>query len=640
MNYRVVLADDEPEVLRSIQRTLDWEKYGFSVVGAFLNGLDVLEFLENHDVDIVFTDIRMPFMDGIELMHKIKEKYPYIKLVIISGYDDFQYAKEALIHGVLDYILKPINAREMSEVLQKVKDKMDTELEEKQSIQKLRNLYLENQPIIRENFLNRLVVGNIKAKALQEEKKTGLIRMGEYKYWATALAQIYQIEQKDHGETMDSQLASIYIRNLIRNSISDDIYYEAFYNPLGECILFGMNEPEEMEKILLKLNDIAKESKRVMKIKAAIGVGKIKDELIKVKESFEEAKEALSYRKMSQDGDVIYMEDIDKSEQVILLFDEKAQDKLFTAVKFGKEEDIHAVIRKMKEYYVSKICGYLEDEIFQYEKDHPGVEIRKKIADARGSQQEQNDQIDQFISLDYDLLLVNIVDRTNAAVIIDKATQADIPVVFFNREPVREDIFRSDQIYYEGSDAKQSAILQADVIADALEKDRSKIDRNGDSVIQFAMLEGESGHQDTLIRSEWVLKELENKKIPTQQIAGSTGNWEKNQANVIVRQWMKEYPNQIEVIISNNDDMALGAWEALEEKGCTEVQVVGIDGIEEVRELVDEDKILGSVLCDTKLHAKALMQFIDVLAFHNGSVEKLNLENERYYMIPLTKVEK
>lgn len=131
MNYRVVLADDEPEVLRSIQRTLDWEKYGFSVVGAFLNGLDVLEFLENHDVDIVFTDIRMPFMDGIELMHKIKEKYPYIKLVIISGYDDFQYAKEALIHGVLDYILKPINAREMSEVLQKVKDKMDTELEEK-----------------------------------------------------------------------------------------------------------------------------------------------------------------------------------------------------------------------------------------------------------------------------------------------------------------------------------------------------------------------------------------------------------------------------------------------------------------------------------------------------------------------------
>lgn len=293
-----------------------------------------------------------------------------------------------------------------------------------------------------------------------------------------------------------------------------------------------------------------------------------------------------------------------------------------------------------EDVYVSKICGYLEDEIFQYEKDHPGVEIRKKIADARGSQQEQNDQIDQFISLDYDLLLVNIVDRTNAAVIIDKATQADIPVVFFNREPVREDIFRSDQIYYEGSDAKQSAILQADVIADALEKDRSKIDRNGDSVIQFAMLEGESGHQDTLDPFRVGAERAGKQKNPDAADRRQHRKLGKKIANVIVRQWMKEYPNQIEVIISNNDDMALGAWEALEEKGCTEVQVVGIDGIEEVRELVDEDKILGSVLCDTKLHAKALMQFIDVLAFHNGSVEKLNLENERYYMIPLTKVEK
>ena len=99
-----------------------------------------------------------------------------------------------------------------------------------------------------------------------------------------------------------------------------------------------------------------------------------------------------------------------------------------------KQVKIGVAVYNEEDVYVSKICGYLEDEIFQYEKDHPGVEIRKKIADARGSQQEQNDQIDQFISLDYDLLLVNIVDRTNAAVIIDKATQADIPVVFFPTE--------------------------------------------------------------------------------------------------------------------------------------------------------------------------------------------------------------
>lgn len=290
--------------------------------------------------------------------------------------------------------------------------------------------------------------------------------------------------------------------------------------------------------------------------------------------------------------------------------------------------------------YINKICGYLENEIFQYEKDNPGVEIQKKIADARGSQQEQNNQIEQFIALDYDLLLVNIVDRTNAAQIVDKASEAGIPVVFFNREPVREDIFRSEDIYYEGSDAKQSALLQADVITDAFEKDAQALDRNGDGILQFAMLEGESGHQDTLIRSEWVLKGLEENKIRTQQIASATGNWEKSQADVIVRQWLRDYGKDLELIISNNDDMALGAWEALEDRGRTDIKVVGIDGVEEVRELVEEEKILGTVLCDTKLHAKALMQFIDALALQREDVSDLGLEDERYYMIPLTKVEK
>ena len=306
--------------------------------------------------------------------------------------------------------------------------------------------------------------------------------------------------------------------------------------------------------------------------------------------------------------------------------------------KSNKTMRVGVVTYTADDPFINAMIEKVKSQLKTMETTNMNVIVSVRSGD--NDQREQDEIVDEMIDAGCDVLCVNLVDRTAPANIIKSARQSDIPVIFFNREPVREDIFRSDQIYYEGSDAKQSAILQADVIADALEKNRSKIDRNGDGVIQFAMLEGESGHQDTLIRSEWVLKELENKKIPTQQIAGSTGNWEKNQANVIVRQWMKEYPNQIEVIISNNDDMALGAWEALEEKGCTEVQVVGIDGIEEVRELVDEDKILGSVLCDTKLHAKALMQFIDVLAFHNGSVEKLNLENERYYMIPLTKVEK
>lgn len=299
---------------------------------------------------------------------------------------------------------------------------------------------------------------------------------------------------------------------------------------------------------------------------------------------------------------------------------------------------IGLAVYNAKDAYISKITGYLDQEIYQYEQEHPEVKIRRDLADAGGSQQEQNRQIDRYISLGYDLLLVNIVDRTNASVIIDKASEEGIPVVFFNREPVKEDIFRSEEVYYEGSDAKMSALLQADVIADAYEKDPKSLDRNEDGIIAYAMLEGESGHQDTLIRSEWVLKGLETRGIRAEKVVSTTANWERSQASAIVTQWEEAYGDSIELIISNNDDMAIGAAEALEELHRDDIQVVGIDGVEEMVEMVQEGRVLGTVLCDTRLHAQALFQFIEAIAIDPGKKSELLLQNDRYYMIPLSKL--
>ena len=296
---------------------------------------------------------------------------------------------------------------------------------------------------------------------------------------------------------------------------------------------------------------------------------------------------------------------------------------------------IGVAVYNEKDAYISDICMYLDDEIRKYEKGHPDVMIRREISDAGGSQQEQNNQIERFISLEYDLLLVNIVDRTNASVIIDSASAAKIPVVFFNREPVREDIFRKEGIYYEGSNAKESALLQAGIIADALETLPESVDRNGNGTVEFAMLEGESNHQDTLIRSEWVLKGLDKRGVPIRKVVGATANWERGQAKALVKQWMQEYPGEIELIICNNDDMAIGSVEALDEVGEEAVAVVGIDGVDEVQKLVEEGRVLGTVLCDTKLHAKALMEFIAAFAIEGTREDGVELLDGRYYMIPL-----
>lgn len=346
--YKVVLADDEAEVLNSIRRNIRWEELGFEIVGALFNGKDVMELLEVQEADLLITDIRMPFMDGMELLKIVRKKYPHMKLVIISGYDDFNYAKEAMAYDVTDYILKPINAIELEEALKKVKENLDQVMEEKKNIHILERQYIANLPIIRENLLNRIISGNICEKDAIEELDNCAVGIARAECWCVALIQIERIEPREGEESMERQLWDVYIRSLVREKCRDCHTYASFYNMFGECIIFGMKKKDSTEQILFWLNEVAREGRRVMGVHLAIGVGKRKDKLLECQESFQEAKEALLYRKMRGDGNVIYMEDIDAAQDEAICLDRSAVDDLSTAIKFGKESNIRQALKRIR----------------------------------------------------------------------------------------------------------------------------------------------------------------------------------------------------------------------------------------------------------------------------------------------------
>lgn len=199
MKYRVLLADDEEEVLHSIHRQIDWDSFGFEIAGTFFNGRDVMEFLETKEADIVITDIRMPFMDGIELAKNIREKYPQIKVIIISGYGDFHYAKEAMAYQVADYILKPINAKELRTVLERIRRTLEQKLEERKNMQILKRKYQENLPVLRENLLNRMIAGDVRKERIKEEMKNCGMTLGDAVYWAVALIQMEKMPDAARG---------------------------------------------------------------------------------------------------------------------------------------------------------------------------------------------------------------------------------------------------------------------------------------------------------------------------------------------------------------------------------------------------------------------------------------------------------
>ena len=129
--YKVLLVDDEEEVRNAIEQRINWEELGFEVIGKAQNGVKAMEIAEKLQPDVVITDIKMPYMNGLELARNLKEENPGVRILILTGFDEFEYAKEAVHLEIEEYILKPINANELSECLKRLKNVLDKEREEK-----------------------------------------------------------------------------------------------------------------------------------------------------------------------------------------------------------------------------------------------------------------------------------------------------------------------------------------------------------------------------------------------------------------------------------------------------------------------------------------------------------------------------
>ena len=270
----------------------------------------------------------------------------------------------------------------------------------------------------------------------------------------------------------------------------------------------------------------------------------------------------------------------------------------------------------------------LRRELEQYAKEYEKESGRKIVLDiqaAKGNQSVQNRQVERFVSLDCDVLCVNPVDRMAVSSIIDKAMAADIPLVFFNRQPSTEDMNRWDRLCYIGVDAKETAVLQGKIVADHYREHPEHLDPNGDGVVSYVLLEGETSHQDSLIRTEWSVKTILDEGVPLERLTGGIGNWERSQASALMEQWLGQYGKKIELVLSNNDDMALGALDAMERAGITGISVVGIDATDPGLAAVREGKMIGTVSADKAGYAKTIFDTALELS------EKGSTSKEKYY---------
>lgn len=243
--------------------------------------------------------------------------------------------------------------------------------------------------------------------------------------------------------------------------------------------------------------------------------------------------------------------------------------------------------------------------------------IKVDVVDSQNAQPTQNDQVDQFITKKVSVLAINPVDRTAASTIIDKAKAANIPVVFFNREPLAEDMKKWDKVYYVGAKAEESGTMQGQLAIDYWKKNPTA-DKNGDGKIQYVMLKGEPGHQDAELRTEYSIKAITDAGLQVEKLAEDTGMWDRVKGQEKMAAFLGANGDKIEMVFANNDDMALGAIEALKAQGYFTggkfMPVFGVDATAPALQALTDKTLVGTVLNDAKNQGVATLMVAYALA--------------------------
>lgn len=345
---KVFLVEDEMVIRRGIKNSIDWEKEGYIFCGEASDGELAYPMIIKEKPDILITDIRMPFMDGLELCKLVKKELPNIKILILSGYDEFDYAKEAIRLGVTEYLLKPISSGKLLEALNGVSESIRREKEDKDLVRKYMEEMRENTEHEKQKFFEQMIAGNLSmADALETGKK----------YEMNLIAGMYNLllfrftlgkENRKSGELLGE--AEYAIEKLTERL---EYVFEFQRGVEGWAFLLMADNEEQMSE---RVKELSKDLEEIMKNYSTIayfgGIGQPVARLRELEESFREAERALAARFTMELNRIISVEDIRMAQNVDTLDD-------IEITSFGEIEKTRTMLEKF-------LNNGAEDEIDEF----------------------------------------------------------------------------------------------------------------------------------------------------------------------------------------------------------------------------------------------------------------------------------
>lgn len=345
---KVFLVEDEMVIRRGIKNSIDWEKEGYIFCGEASDGELAYPMIIKEKPDILITDIRMPFMDGLELCKLVKEELPNIKILILSGYDEFDYAKEAIRLGVTEYLLKPISSGKLLEALNGVSESIRREKEDKDLVRKYMEEMRENTEHEKQKFFEQMIAGNLSmADALETGKKYEM-NLSAGMYNLLLFRFILGEENRKSGELLGE--AEYAIKKLTERL---EYVFEFQRDVEGWAFLLMADNEEQMSE---RVKELSKDLEEIMKNYSTIayfgGIGQPVARLRELEESFREAERALAARFTMELNRIISVEDIRMAQNVDTLDD-------IEITSFGEIEKTRTMLEKF-------LNNGAEDEIDEF----------------------------------------------------------------------------------------------------------------------------------------------------------------------------------------------------------------------------------------------------------------------------------
>ena len=292
---------------------------------------------------MVLTDIKMPFLDGLELCRRLRVSQPGARLVVFSGFDDFEYARQAVSMGVSEYILKPINAPELIQVLQKLRDQLDCQRLERRDMETLRRRYEESLPVLRELFYTRLLSGQLRPEQVQDRAARYEIDLPQG-LWTAALVHA----DGDEGERDELLLLSVQSFLEKHFALEGCAARVVLYGDMA-ALLVHLDREDRLYPLLEELERLSRLSQSYLGFRLTTGVGLPCRGPEELNRSAAGARSALDYRVLAGGGRVIYIGDLEPQSAAAPSFEEEDQRALSAAVKLGAREQAEAMVRELME---------------------------------------------------------------------------------------------------------------------------------------------------------------------------------------------------------------------------------------------------------------------------------------------------